>query len=140
MGSYGIDTNWYTDTGASNHITGELDRLTMSERYNGQDQIHGPNGKGMDIHHIRHSLYYTPNNNLRLDNILHVPKGTKSILSVHHLAQDNHAFLEYWPNFFSIKDQDTSEIMLQGRCVGGLYPMPSSSSPSTKHALGVQTS
>uniref|UniRef100_A0A453N5E2 Uncharacterized protein n=1 Tax=Aegilops tauschii subsp. strangulata TaxID=200361 RepID=A0A453N5E2_AEGTS len=23
-GSYGVDTNWYMDTGATNHITGEL--------------------------------------------------------------------------------------------------------------------
>uniref|UniRef100_A0A453AV77 Uncharacterized protein n=1 Tax=Aegilops tauschii subsp. strangulata TaxID=200361 RepID=A0A453AV77_AEGTS len=23
-GSYGVDTNWYVDTGATNHITGEL--------------------------------------------------------------------------------------------------------------------
>jgi hypothetical protein len=38
----------------------ELDKLTMRERYNGPEQIYGPNGKGMDIHHIGHSLYYTP--------------------------------------------------------------------------------
>uniref|UniRef100_A0A453QG52 Uncharacterized protein n=1 Tax=Aegilops tauschii subsp. strangulata TaxID=200361 RepID=A0A453QG52_AEGTS len=23
-GSYGVDTNWYVDSGATNHITGEL--------------------------------------------------------------------------------------------------------------------
>jgi hypothetical protein len=26
-GSYGVDTNWYTDSGATNHITGELEKL-----------------------------------------------------------------------------------------------------------------
>ncbi|XP_073363651.1 uncharacterized protein [Aegilops tauschii subsp. strangulata] len=31
--SYGIDTNWYADSGATEHITGELDKLTMRERY-----------------------------------------------------------------------------------------------------------
>ncbi|XP_073362231.1 uncharacterized protein [Aegilops tauschii subsp. strangulata] len=31
--NYGIDTNWYADSGATEHITGELDKLTMRERY-----------------------------------------------------------------------------------------------------------
>src|SRR4051812_10020885 len=29
VNSYGIDTNWYADTGATDHIVGELDKLTM---------------------------------------------------------------------------------------------------------------
>ncbi|WVZ72601.1 hypothetical protein U9M48_021034 [Paspalum notatum var. saurae] len=36
--SYGIDTNWYADSGATNHITGELEKLTVRDRYNGHDQ------------------------------------------------------------------------------------------------------
>ncbi|XP_073355569.1 uncharacterized protein [Aegilops tauschii subsp. strangulata] len=38
--SYGVDTNWYMDTGATNHITGELEKLTMHEQYRGQDQVY----------------------------------------------------------------------------------------------------
>lgn len=33
--SYGVDTNWYIDMGATDHITGELDKLTVKEKYNG---------------------------------------------------------------------------------------------------------
>lgn len=29
VNSYGVDTNWYIDTGATDHVTGELDKLTM---------------------------------------------------------------------------------------------------------------
>uniref|UniRef100_A0A0E0DCG4 Retrotransposon gag domain-containing protein n=1 Tax=Oryza meridionalis TaxID=40149 RepID=A0A0E0DCG4_9ORYZ len=32
VASYGIDTNWYTDTGATDHIMGELDKLTVLPR------------------------------------------------------------------------------------------------------------
>ena len=40
------------DTGATNHITGELDRLTMHEKYRGHDQIYtAANGGGMEISH-----------------------------------------------------------------------------------------
>ena len=34
-GSYGIDTNWYVDSGATNHITNELEKVTMKEKYRG---------------------------------------------------------------------------------------------------------
>jgi hypothetical protein len=26
--SYGVDTNWYTDIGATDHVTSELDKLS----------------------------------------------------------------------------------------------------------------
>jgi histone deacetylase 1/2 len=138
--SYGIDTNWYSDTGATDHITGELDKLTVRDRYQGQDQVHNANGSGMDIHHIGHSLHHTPSHALRLNNILHVPEATKSLLSTHQLTKDNHAFAEYWPNHFFIKDQDTRKILLEGRCVDGLYPLPPSSSSSRRQAFGIQSS
>ena len=30
---YGVDTNWYLDSGATNHITGDLEKLTIRDRY-----------------------------------------------------------------------------------------------------------
>ncbi|BAF18023.1 Os05g0527300 [Oryza sativa Japonica Group] len=44
--SYGIDTNWYVDTSATDHVTGELDKLTVRDRYKGQDQVHTASGAG----------------------------------------------------------------------------------------------
>jgi uncharacterized membrane protein YgcG len=37
------DNNWYTDSGATDHITGNLDKLTMHDPYVGNDQIHAAN-------------------------------------------------------------------------------------------------
>jgi hypothetical protein len=51
--SYGIDTNWYTDAGATDHIASQLEKLTVGDKYHGTD---------------------------------------------------NHAFIEYHPNYFVIKD------------------------------------
>jgi hypothetical protein len=103
-GAYGTDPNGYTDSGATDHITGELEKLHVRDRYNGNDQIHTASGSGMDIHHIGHSVIHTPSHDLHLNNILHVPNATKSLLSTSRLARDNHAFVEYWPNSFFIKD------------------------------------
>ena len=37
VASYGVDTNWYPDMGATDHITGELNKLSTHGKYNGHD-------------------------------------------------------------------------------------------------------
>ena len=134
--SYGVDTNWYMDTGATDHITGELDKLTTHEKYNGKEQIHTASGAGMDIKHVGHSIIHTPIRNIQLKNILHVPKAEKNLISAHRLAVDNHAFVEVHPRFFAIKDQVTKNLLLRGPCRNGLYPLPTSSLATSKQVLG----
>jgi hypothetical protein len=34
---YNMDTKWYTDTGATYHITSELEKLMMREKYSGSE-------------------------------------------------------------------------------------------------------
>jgi hypothetical protein len=48
--SSGPDHNWYTDPGATDHITGDLDKLTIHEHYLGNDQIHAANGDRYEHH------------------------------------------------------------------------------------------
>jgi hypothetical protein len=67
----------------------------------------------MDIHHVGSSALHTPHHDLHLKNILHVPQATKNLLSTSRLAQDNHAFVEYWPNYFFVKDQDTRKFFFK---------------------------
>jgi hypothetical protein len=52
--SFGVDTNWYMDSGARDHITRELDKLTIRDKYHGGDRVHAANGAGMKISHIGH--------------------------------------------------------------------------------------
>ena len=80
--AYGVDSNWYMDSGATDHITGELDKLTICDKYKGNDQVHTANGAGMKIEHIGHSTVQTPMCNLLLKNVLHVPQAKKN-LSLH---------------------------------------------------------
>ncbi|KAK1652166.1 hypothetical protein QYE76_069971 [Lolium multiflorum] len=40
--AYGVDTNWYLDTGATDHVTGELEKLTVRDSVSGtQGGVHG---------------------------------------------------------------------------------------------------
>jgi hypothetical protein len=135
MNSYTVDNNWYTDTGATDHITGELEKLAIHDKYNGNDQIHTANGAGMNIRHIGQSTVRTPIRNLQLQNILHVPSAKKNLISVHRLTSDNNVFLEFHPNFFLIKDRDTRSTLLEGPYHKGLYPLPPSS--ASKQVFGV---
>jgi hypothetical protein len=122
--SYGVDSNWCTDTGATDHVTGELEKLTVHDRYMGNDQIHTANGAGMNITRIGHSVVKPPIRNLMLKNVFYAPDATKNLISVHKLASDNSAFLEYHPDYFVIKDRATRKPLLRGRCHNGLYPLP----------------
>jgi hypothetical protein len=123
--SYGVDTNWYADTGATDHITRELDKLTMKEKYTGEEQIHMASRSSMEISHIGHTTVYTPRRDIHLNNILYVPETTKNLVSIHRLVEDNCVFVEFHPCFFCIKDQDMRDILLRGKCQQGLYPLPS---------------
>jgi hypothetical protein len=71
--SYGIDTNWYTDTGATDDITGELEKLSMKDDYTGGDQVHTASGSGMEISQFGRSYVHTTDRNLVLNNLLFVP-------------------------------------------------------------------
>jgi hypothetical protein len=72
--SYAVDTNWYVDSGATDHITRELDKLTAWDKYLGNDQVHTASGSGMGIDQISHSVIHTSTCDLSLNNILYVPK------------------------------------------------------------------
>jgi hypothetical protein len=57
---YGVDTNWYIETAATDHITSDLDKLTVQNKYKGSDQIITASGAGMDICNIGHAVIKTP--------------------------------------------------------------------------------
>jgi len=87
-----IDADWCTDTGATDHITSDLDHLAVRERYHGNEQLHVGNGSGLRITHIGHSSFNTATRPMVLRNILHVPEITKDLLSVHKFSRDNDVF------------------------------------------------
>jgi hypothetical protein len=99
-----MDPMELTPTGTLILVQLIISQLHVRDRYNGNEQIHIASGSGMDIHHIDHSVIHTSTHDLHLKNILHVPQAKKSLLSTSRLARDNHAFVEYWPKSFFVKD------------------------------------
>jgi hypothetical protein len=39
-----VETNWYANSGATNHITSDLEKLTAQDKYLGNDQVHTASG------------------------------------------------------------------------------------------------
>ena len=146
--SYGVDTNWYFDSGTTDNITNELEKFSAHEWYAGNagnDHIQAANGKGMSISHIGNTVFHNPKHDFSISNVLHVPSANKNLVSVHQFTSDNDVFLEFHPTYFCIKDKDTKNLLLRGRCRDGLYSLPTFSQvhhiskPSTTrwhHRLG----
>ena len=61
---------------------------------------------------------------LSLHNLLHVPSINKNLVSVSQFAKDNNVYFEFFPNHCFVKNQDTKEIILQGKVKDGLYVFP----------------
>ena len=61
-------TVWYADSGVTDHIAGELEKLAIHEKYFSNDQVHTtPSGGGMGIHHVGQASIYA----LFLNGIFH---------------------------------------------------------------------
>jgi hypothetical protein len=78
--SHANDPNWYLDSGATGHITGELDKLTMHDHYHGGDWIRAANNAGMTISHIGTFVIPTTYHTLHLKNVFHVPHTHKHLI------------------------------------------------------------
>jgi histone deacetylase 1/2 len=88
-----VDPAWYADSGATHHITHELDKLTAKEPYNGNEHVHTVNGAGMRIHNIGHAILPTTSSKpLDLKHVLHVPQARHNLLSMSKLSNDNKCF------------------------------------------------
>jgi hypothetical protein len=121
---YNVDTEWFTDTGATDHITSELDKLVIRKKYGGSDQVHTISGSGMPISHIGQGTTHSHDRDLILKDILHVPNTSKNLVSVHKFTYDNNAFFEFHPWYFLLKDGDTRKPLLRERCKNVIYPLP----------------
>ncbi|KAA8523596.1 hypothetical protein F0562_010019 [Nyssa sinensis] len=123
---------WYTDTGATNHITADLANLNFPVEYQGDDNITIANGQALDISHSGQSSIHANDHTFILNNVLCVPSMATNLLSVHQFCKDNHCRFIFDSEMFQIQDKATKQLLFQGPSDHGLYPLPTSS--ITKHS------
>ncbi|KAJ3701404.1 hypothetical protein LUZ61_005109 [Rhynchospora tenuis] len=126
---------WYIDSGATTHVTSDINNLSSSQSYNGPDAVHIGNGSGLSIAHIGFAQIDTGFRPIKLTNVLHVPEITKNLISVSQLALDNDVIIEFSPSHCFVKDQATHKMLLHGILINGLYQLVQS--PSQHQVLQV---
>lgn len=115
-----VDPTLYMDTGASAHITNDPGNLTNLVPYAGSDKITVGDGSCLNISHIGDCVQYR---NIKLNDVLVVPKMKKNLVSVSQLAKDNACTCEFTDSNFVIKDKATGTILASGHKHGNLYAL-----------------
>ncbi|KAM1026446.1 hypothetical protein ACFX2C_039460 [Malus domestica] len=116
---------WLTDSGATTHMTADLNNLSLASPYPSNEVVQTANGEGLRVSHIGSSILNTSKNPITLNSILYVPKLTQNLLSVHKLCLDNNCWLIFDAFYFWIQDKVTGRIMYKAQCSNGLYPIHS---------------
>jgi hypothetical protein len=88
------------DSGATDHMTNDMERLHTHETYKGNEQIQVANGTHIPIVCIGQSSLSGSSRPLRLSNVLHAPHISKNLLSTGKLTNDNNCFIELHPESF----------------------------------------
>jgi hypothetical protein len=83
------DENWYPDTGATHHITNEMNNLNVSSEYTGANQIRAGNSSSLSITHIGSATFSVSRQQFLLKHLLLVLDICKNLLSVSQFAHDN---------------------------------------------------
>ena len=124
---------WYLDSGATNHVTSQLDNLSIKSNYKGKAKLAVGNGSLLTISHIGDSVLHVPSSHshLKLNNILHVPSITKNLLSISQFTRENHVVIEFNCDACLIKDRRDGRVLMSGAVRDGLYPLSLSSFKQT---------
>ena len=94
--------NWFTDTGAFDHITLDLSQFSIHQQSTAGETVTMGNGQELPVTHIGNGNLLAPFHNFNLNNILGVPQIGSNLLSVHKLCLQNNAFCYFDAYQFSI--------------------------------------
>ena len=128
------ETTWFTDTGATNHVTPDLNNLSLHSEYVGTDSLAVGNGKSLPISHIGTSHCVSNGSTFNLQDVLHVPTIAQNLLSVSEFTKDNDCHFVFHASGFSVKENKSGKILFQGRVRNGQYPLQLPLSPHTNLA------
>ena len=108
-------------------MTGKQGMLTNIRNYFGSDSVLISDGSSLPILSIGDSNIKQKNKVLLLHDVLLVPHLKKKLLSVSQLTTQFPINGEFTNVDFCVKERQTGQPMITGRCKGDLYVLPNSS-------------
>ncbi|KAK9714860.1 hypothetical protein RND81_06G125700 [Saponaria officinalis] len=118
--------DWILDSGASNHMTFDLEHLKNVKELNNRLKINLSDGRYV---RVTHRGDVTLNGGLRLKNVLYVPEFKQHLLSIQKLTQDNH--------YYGCTDGDIKGL---GKEISGLYYLTSNNEVTKSVIQGARKS
>jgi hypothetical protein len=117
------EMEWISNTGASNHMTGNPGMLKNIHNHYGSDSVLIDDGSSISIHGIRDSSITQKNKILPLNDVLLVPDLKKNLLSVSQLTSQFPVNCEFSDVDFCIKERQTGQPVITGWRKGDLYAL-----------------
>ncbi|KAK8312414.1 hypothetical protein V6Z12_D01G040300 [Gossypium hirsutum] len=115
------DNSWYSDSGATHHLTNSVTSIGDSGAYKGPGKVFVGNGSALPVMSTGQSSLLTRSRPLFMKSLLLVPGITKNLLSVSKFAKDNQVMVEFFPTQCQVRDLRTREVLLRGSEHQGLY-------------------
>ena len=114
---------WFSDSGATTHVTNSPRHLQQSQAYTGSDSVMVGNGEFLPITHTGSTSLSTASGNIPLNNVLVCPDMAKSILSVSQATSDYPCAFVFDSDDVRVFDKSTKQLLLQGSRSKGLYKL-----------------
>lgn len=99
-------SQWYPGSGATHHVTNNVDNFLDSVSTFGSDGVMIGNGQGLSITSIGSISFHSTHNPLvtvNLENFLLVIKNTKNAISGSQFSIDDHVYFEFHPSVSLVK-------------------------------------
>ncbi|KAF3771752.1 Galactoside 2-alpha-L-fucosyltransferase [Nymphaea thermarum] len=112
---------WYVDSGAAAHVTGDTGNISSVFPYLGQGSVVMGDGSHHTISHVGNARISMGNSSISLKNVLVVSSVKKNIISVSKLIDDTHSSVEFTPSYVYVKDVRTKKTFAEGTRKGDMY-------------------
>ncbi|KAI3724612.1 hypothetical protein L2E82_36395 [Cichorium intybus] len=118
-----VDDQWYMDSGATNHLTGDQGKIPKPSFNCPVGSIFVGNGASVPVCGSGSSTIQRTTRNLHLNNILYTPNIIKYLISVRKFSVDNNVSIEFDPHGFSVKDFPNGQMLSRHNSSSKLYPL-----------------
>jgi len=118
---------WLADSGANAHITPDAANIHEPQPFEGQDMVGVGNGTGLSIKNFGSSFVqssFPKHLPFLLKDVLHCHNASANLLSINKFCIDNNCWFALTGSNFTVKDNLTGRVLLQGPSENGLYPIP----------------